>query len=347
MTDKAPGRILIVDDEESIRKLLERRLSKMGHSCVMAVDGAEALEKFGLQTFDLALTDVSMPVMGGIEFTRTARQKDKAISVIILTAHGDMETVLEALRVGAFDYHQKPIEWERLAVSVGNGIERTRLIRENAEYMTTLERKVAERTAELERKNVEMGKRFLETVTALVSATEVKDKYTEGHSRRVATNAKALAEGIKLPVEDSERIYIAGLLHDMGKIGIPDNILLKPGIFSDAERAVMQNHAAFSAEILSNVEAFKDIVHIVMHHHERYDGNGYPAGLKGAEIPIGARVLSIADLFDAMTSSRPHKTRITTEEAIEEIRRVAGTQVDPELADAFIGLLQQSIMVTE
>jgi putative two-component system response regulator len=347
MTDKAPGRILIVDDEESIRKLLDRRLSKMGHSCVLAVDGAEAVGKLGLNTFDLAITDVSMPVMDGIEFTQAARQKDEALSVIILTAHGDMETAVMALRAGAFDYHQKPIEWERLAVSADHGIERTRLIRENAEYMATLERKVAERTAELEKKNLELGKRFLETVTALVSATEVKDKYTEGHSRRVAANAKALALSAKLSVEDSDRIYIAGLLHDMGKIGIPDKILLKPGIFSEEERAVMQNHSTFSADILSNVEAFKDIVHIVLYHHERYDGKGYPTGLKGVEIPIGARALSIADLFDAMTSSRPHKARIATQEAIEEIRRVAGTQVDPELAEAFIGLIRQNILVVE
>jgi putative nucleotidyltransferase with HDIG domain len=347
MTDKAPGRILVVDDEESIRKLLERRLSKIGHSCVLAVDGAEAIEKFGIETFDLVITDVTMPVMDGMGFTRIVRQKDSAISVIILTARGDMETAVMALRVGAFDYHQKPIEWERLAVCVANGIERTRLIRENAEYMATLERKVAERTAELEKKNLELGKRFLETVTALVSATEVKDKYTEGHSRRVAANAKALADGLKLSVEDSERIYIAGLLHDMGKIGIPDKILLKPGIFSEEERAVMQNHSTFSAEILSNVEAFKDIVHIVLHHHERYDGNGYPVGLKGADIPMGARVLSIADLFDAMTSSRPHKGKVMKEAAIEEIRRVAGTQVDPECAEAFIGLIQQNLIVSE
>lgn len=347
MTDRAPGRILIVDDEESIRKLLERRLSKIGYSCVLAADGAEALEKFRLEPFDLALTDVSMPVMDGMEFTRLVRQGDSSISVIILTAHGDMETAVKALRVGAFDYHQKPIEWERLVVSVTNGVERTRLIRENAEYMATLEGKVADRTAELEKKNQELSKRFLETVTALVSATEVKDKYTEGHSRRVASNARALALGAKLSEEDAERIYIAGLLHDMGKIGIPDKILLKPGLFSEAERAIMQSHATFSAEILSNVEAFKDIVHIVLYHHERYDGNGYPVGLKGVDIPVGARVLSIADLFDAMTSSRPHKAKVKTGAAIEEIRRVAGTQVDPELADVFIGLIQQNIMVTE
>lgn len=347
MTDKAPGRILVVDDEESIRKLLERRLSKMGHSCVLAADGADAIGKFGSGLFDLVISDVSMPVMDGIEFASKARHKDAAVSVIILTAHGDMTTAVKALRAGAFDYHQKPMEWERLAVSVSNGIERTRLIRENAEYMLTLERKVAERTAELEKKNLELGKRFLETVTALVSATEAKDKYTEGHSRRVAANAKALANGAKLPAADAEHIYIAGLLHDMGKIGIPDKILLKPGVFSDEERAVMQNHSAFSADILSNVEAFKEIIHIVLYHHERYDGKGYPAGLKGDDIPLGARVLSIADLFDAMTSSRPYKGKVAAEEAVSEMRRVAGSQVDPELAEVFIGLIRQNLVLTE
>lgn len=347
MIDLTPGRLLIVDDEEAITKLLERKFSRAGYSCAVAGDGAEAAEQLKLQQFDVIITDVRMPNMDGMELTELAHRLDNAMSIIVMTAYADLDSAMEALRRGAFDYHPKPIEFEKLAVTIANGIERTRLIRENAEYTATLERKVAERTAELEKKNQELSKHFFETVMALVAATEVKDKYTEGHSRRVAINAKALAERIGLPRNESEEIYTAGLLHDTGKIGIPDEILLKAGVFSAEEREIMQDHTTFSAGILSNVEAFKDILHFVLYHHERYDGNGYPAALKGEDIPMGARILSVADLFDAMTSSRPHKAKITPEAAIEEMKSVAGTQVDPKLSEAFIGLIRENLVVTE
>lgn len=347
MVDLAPGRLLIVDDEQAITKLLERKFSKAGYSCAVANDGAEAVEQLRLHPFDVIVTDVRMPNMDGMELTESAHRMDGSISIIVMTAYADMESAMEALRRGAFDYHPKPIEFEKLAVTIANGIERTRLIRQNAEYTATLERKVAERTEELEKKNQELSKHFFETVMALVAATEVKDKYTEGHSRRVAANAKALAERIGLPPKESEEIYTAGLLHDTGKIGIPDEILLKAGIFSEKERKIMRNHTTFSAGILSNVEVFKDILHFVLYHHERYDGKGYPAALKGEGIPMGARILSVADLFDAMTSSRPHKARMTPEAAIEEMRRVAGAQVDPKLAEAFIALIRENLVVTE
>jgi putative nucleotidyltransferase with HDIG domain len=347
MNDFTPGRLLIVDDEESITKLLERKFSKAGYLCAVSKDGAEAAEQLQNQPFDVIITDVRMPNMDGMELTELAHSLDNSMSIIVMTAYADLDSAMEAMRKGAFDYHPKPIEFEKLAVTIANGLERTRLIREKAEYMRTLERKVAERTAELEKKNQELSKHFLQTVTALVAATEVKDKYTEGHSKRVAVNAKALAERIGLSTQESEGIYTAGLLHDTGKIGIPDGILLKAGIFSPEEREIMQDHTTFSAGILSNVEAFKDILNFVLYHHERYDGAGYPVGLKGEEIPLGARILSIADLFDAMTSSRPHKARMTPKAAIEEMRSVAGTQVDPKLAEAFIGLIQENLMVTE
>lgn len=347
MQKQGMGRILVVDDEESIRRLLDRKLSAMGYSCALAADGVEAINRFGGDRFDLALTDIRMPNMDGLDLTKALRQRDEPLSVIILTAFGDMETAVEALRLGAFDFLLKPIEFDRLSVAVKNGIERTRLIRENKEYTTSLEIKVKERTAELVKKNDELRKNFFETVMALVAATEAKDKYTEGHSRRVAINARVLAERIGLSREESERIYAAGLLHDTGKIGIPDGILLKAGVFSPEERAIMQNHTTFSAEILSNVESFRDILHFVLYHHEQWDGTGYPAGLKGEEIPLGARILSMADLFDAMTSIRPHKFKMKRDDAMEEIKRVSGKQVDPNLTEPFIGLIRENLVITE
>lgn len=341
------GRLLIVDDEESITKVLERRFSKEGYSCDVAADGAKAAERLKLHQFDVMITDVRMPNMDGMKLTEFARSLDSSISIVVMTAFADLDSAMEAMHKGAFDYHPKPVEFEKLAVVVANGVERTRLIREKAEYTANLEKKVAERTKELEKKNLQLRKHFLETVTALVAATEVKDKYTEGHSKRVAANARTLAGRIGLSVEETEGIFTAGLLHDMGKIGIPDEILLKPGVFSPEERQVMQDHTMLSAGILSNVALFKEILHFVLYHHERYDGKGYPVGLKGEEIPLGARILSIADLFDAMTSSRPHRAKITPEAAIEEMMSVAGTQVDPKLAKVFVCLIRENLVVTE
>ncbi|MBF0633456.1 MAG: HD domain-containing protein, partial [Nitrospinae bacterium] len=336
-----------VDDEESITKVLERRFSREGYSCEVAADGAKAADQLKLHQFDVMITDVRMPNMDGMKLTEFAHSLDSSISIVVMTAFADLASAMEAIHKGAFDYHPKPVEFEKLAVVIANGVERARLVRERAEYTATLEKKVAERTKELEKKNLQLRKHFLETVTALVAATEVKDKYTEGHSKRVAANARALAGRIGFSPEELEGIYTAGLLHDMGKIGIPDEILLKPGIFSPEEREVMQDHTTFSAGILSNVEMFRDILHFVLYHHERYDGKGYPAGLSGDQIPLGARILSIADLFDAMTSTRPHKARITQDAAIEEMMSVAGTQVDPKLAREFVRLIRENLVVTE
>lgn len=347
MADLTRGRLLIVDDEESITKVLERKFSNAGYSCAVAADGMKAAEQLNANQFDVIITDVRMPNMDGMKLTELAHSLDGSISIIVMTAYADLNSAMEAIHKGAFDYHPKPIEFEKLAVVIANGVERARLIREKAEYTATLEKKVAERTEELEKKNLQLRKHFIETVTALVAATEVKDKYTEGHSKRVAANARILAERVGLSVEESEGIYTAGLLHDMGKIGIPDEILLKPGIFSPEEREVMQDHTMLSAGILSNVELFKDILHFVLYHHERYDGKGYPVGLKGEEIPLGARILSIADLYDAMTSSRPHRARINPEAAIEEMRSVSGTQVDPKLVKAFIRLIKENLVIAE
>ncbi|MBI5816320.1 MAG: response regulator [Nitrospinae bacterium] len=341
------GKLLLVDDEESVRKVLERRFGKMGYECVTAVDGADAVEKVKESVFDAVVTDVKMPVMSGVDMIPHIRAIDPNLSIILLTAFADVDVAIQALRHGAFDFQFKPMEFDRLTLSAANAVERTRLLREKIEYTKNLEEKVRERTAQLEEKNQRLRKFFYETVMALVSAVEAKDKYTEGHSWRVADNAKAVAREMGLGDAEAENIYLAGMLHDIGKIGIPDRVLLKPGIYTDEERAAMQSHPTMTAAILSNVEDFQDIVRIALHHHEKFSGGGYPVGISGSAIPLGARIITVADAFDAMLSTRPYRPKMRMADAIEQLRLGSGSHFDPDAVEKFLGLLEQDAILFE
>ena len=336
MFKNTAAKVLVVDDEASIRSLIQRRLERIGYSCDTAPDGETALELVKGGRFDLIITDINMPRMNGVELLRAVREIDETVSVIMVTAIMDMDTAIKSLKDGAYDYITKPIEHEKLVLSVSKALEKTRLLRENMEYQSNLERMVRERTAELEEKSLRLRKFFVETTMALVSAIEAKDKYTEGHSRRVADYSRRLAVRIGLSDQEAERIYVAGVLHDIGKIGIPDRILQKPGYFNDEERSVMQTHPKMSADILAKIEDFNDILEMVLHHHERFDGAGYPGRIAGENIPVWARVLSVADAFDAMTSQRPYRPSLSLSTAINEIQKGRGSQLDPEIAGEFL-----------
>lgn len=340
MSENNTGRVLIVDDEESIRTFIKRRLSRLGYECRAAEDGAAALAVAAENKFDVALTDINMPRMNGLELLRRLRGMDETISVIMVTAVIDMDAAVTSLREGAVDYITKPIESEKLMISVANAVEKARLLRENIEYRDHLERMVEERSAEAREKSRRLKQFFVETTMALVSAIEAKDKYTEGHSRRVAEYSRRTALRLGLSEDEAERIFVAGSLHDIGKIGIPDRVLTKPGVFNDEERRIMNRHSTLSANILAYIEDFKDIKDMVLSHHERYDGEGYPEGLAGEAIPLGARILAVTDAFDAMTSERPYRPRMSTENAVGEIRRGMGTQFDTRVAGVFIAIVE-------
>ncbi|MGK7345380.1 MAG: HD-GYP domain-containing protein [Candidatus Nitrospinota bacterium M3_3B_026] len=341
MSEDNTGRILIVDDEESIRTFINRRLSRLGYECRVAEDGAAALAIAAGEKFDVALTDINMPRMDGLELLRRLRGMDETISVIMVTAVVDMNAAVTSLKEGALDYITKPIESEKLVVSVANAVEKARLLRENIDYRDHLERMVEERSAEVREKSLRLKQFFVETTMALVSAIEAKDKYTEGHSRRVAEYSRKTALKLGLSGNEAEMVFVAGSLHDIGKIGIPDRVLSKPGVFNDEERRIMNRHSTLSANILAYIEDYKDIKEMVLSHHERYDGDGYPEGLAGEAIPLGARILAVADTFDAMTSERPYRPRMSAERAVEEIRRGMGQQFDQRVAAAFIALVEE------
>ena len=328
--------ILVVEDEPSVREILCWRLNEERYSCETAASAVLALELFDAgKRFDLVVSDIRMPGLSGIDLLKRVREIDPDMAVIMVTAVSDMSIAIETLKMGAYDYITKPFNLDEVCIAVERALEKRSLILKNREYQMFLEDKVEEQTREI--KNL-----YLDAVKSLVSALEAKDKYTEGHSRRVTQYAVEVAKRMQFPREKIHKIYLAGLLHDIGKIGIRESILNKPTTLDAEEYSHIYDHPAISAKILSPILRDKDILGYVKHHHEFWDGSGRPDGLKGESIPDGARVLAVADMFDAITSDRPYRTARTVSYAVAEARRCAGTQFDPKVVEAFLVFVQES-----
>ncbi len=328
--------ILVVDDERLVNSILARYLSQMGYACITAQSGPEALEKLDGQSCALALCDIRMPGMDGIELLKRMKEWDDEIAVIMVSAVDNREVAVEAMRAGAYDYVIKPFHLEEVLISVQRALENRRLILERKEYQRNLERKVEERTRELAQKNEELQRLFISAIQSIVLTLQAKDEYTEDHSRRVAAQASAIAKELSLPEEEVENIRRAALLHDLGKIGTKDSILNKPGRLTAEEGDEIRMHPLIAASILEPITPLREVITYIKHAHERYDGGGYPDGLKGEEIPLGARIISVADVFDAMTSPRPYRAAMGPEAVLEHIRNEAGKQLDPAVVDAFL-----------
>lgn len=337
MTER-PLEVLIVEDDPPIRQVLSELFTGCGYASLVAAHGQEGLEVFRGRRPALVVTDLKMPVMDGVELLRQVKTLEPDAAVVVLTGFGDVKTAIESLKLGAADYIMKPVNFEELRIAAERALERRRLTIENREYQATLEQQVREQTEELAQALNASAAAYRQTLEALGSALDTRDVGTQAHSRRVVGYARLLAHavGIQEPLlTDIER---GVLLHDIGKIGIPDSILLKPGPLSPDEWKIMRTHAELGGQLLSRIEFLKGAVPVVLHHHERWDGGGYPVGLKGEEIPLGARIFAIVDAFDAMTVDRPYSRAISAEAAREEIRRCAGTHFDPRLVEIFLGL---------
>jgi response regulator RpfG family c-di-GMP phosphodiesterase len=321
--------ILIVDDEEAIRKLLERKLSSQGYLCQTASNADQALEKLRHNTVDLVILDIKMPGKSGVEALPEIRASYPDTAVIMATATTDASTAIQCMKQGAYDYVPKPFNLDEVALSVDRALEKRRLELENRDYQQHLEQKVAEQARKIRAA-------FLNAITALAHALEAKDRYTSGHSQRVAETSVAIARELGLPQEGIEKIRLAGLVHDIGKIGVRESILNKASRLADEESLHVRCHCEIGEHILDPVVDDKEILLMVRHHHERYDGHGYPDGLCGEQIPLGARILAIADAYDAMTSDRPYRAALGTEVACLETERCKGTQLDPSVVDAFL-----------
>lgn len=329
--------ILIVEDEPSVREILTWRLKEDGYECDSAPNASLALKLLnGGKRYELMMSDIRMPGISGVELLKHVRDLDPDMAVIMVTAVNDVNIAIETLKLGAFDYITKPFNLDEVCISVERALEKRTLVQKNREYQMYLEEKVEEQTREIR-------VLYLDAIKSLVSALEAKDKYTEGHSRRVTLFAVEIARRMALPRDNIRKIYLAGLLHDIGKIGVRESVLNKPTQLDSEEFSHIHRHPSLSARILFPILRDSEVLGYIRHHHEHWDGSGRPDGLEKTEIPLGARILAVADAFDAITSDRPYRTARTVSFAVEEIVSHSGTQFDPEIISAFQRFVSESL----
>ena len=344
--------ILIVDDERVIRELLTEHFSSHGFRVITVNNAFEALAQIATMDVDLMLCDIDMPGKDGISLLQEVKITKPELDVVMVTGVVDTGTALRAIRLGASDYVVKPFNLEEVSITVDRILEKRRLVRENREYQLNLERKVAERTQQLQAKNDEIRKLFRDlkaaydeiqrsyqvTLEALVAALDSRDTETQDHSLRVAQFTYVLAEAMGVREPELSQVRWGALLHDIGKIGIPDAILRKPGKLTEDEFEIMKQHPEKGYRILENIRFLEMAREIVMAHQEKFDGTGYPKGSQGEEIPLGARIFSVVDTFDAMTSNRPYRNALPYEKARKELQQFSGTQFDPKVVEAFCSI---------
>src|SRR6267378_743674 len=328
------GKVLIVDDEPEIVAFIRELLMSRRHTVVGISDSREAAAEFDSFQPDVCILDFRMPHFTGSVLLDAFKQKDAAVEVIFLTAQDETSLAVDLMKRGAIDFLLKPVELSQLELSIGRALEHRRLIVENENYRLHLEQLVLEKTRALNQALTSLKYVHSATLDALSMALDFRDQSTSGHSRRVA-DLTAGAAGV-LGIKDAALVQIehGALLHDIGKLKIPDGILWKPAKLDDDEWKIMRRHAEYGFEFLSNIEFLKGAADIVYSHHEKYDGTGYPRGLKGQDIPFGARVFAIVDSVDAMIYKRPYNKPITFRQAAEEVRRCTGTQFDPDLVES-------------
>lgn len=314
--------ILAVDDEQNNLSLLNRTL-RSDYNILLASSGQEALEiveEHGNE-ISLIVSDQKMPIMEGTEFFKRISAKYPNIVKILLTGHSNIDILVEAINdCHLFQYILKPFEPEQLCMIVENGIKKYELSASRIQIL------------------LDLSELFYKTIKSIAYALDAKDEYTHGHSMRVTLYSLALAKSLNLPDGLLEEIETTGLLHDIGKIAIPEKILLKPGKLTEEEYEIIKKHPELGENLVGGIGKLKLISNWLKYHHERYDGKGYPEGLVGDAIPISSRIIAIADTYDAMTSSRSYRPALSHYEAIEEIKRCSGTQFDPELAKLFISI---------
>lgn len=334
------GRLLIVDDEFMIRELLSSALSKEGYDCITAADTAECLQLTAQHELDLTLLDIMMPGSSGIQVLPKLKQQHPDMAVLMVTAVSDIETALSCISMGADDYIVKPFSLDRILITVQNSLEKRRLKLENREYQNNLEQKVREQTLQIKQAMEDLHRSYEFTLAALVRALDAREKEVGSHSERVKNYTLLLGAKCGVCKSDLSLLAKGTLLHDIGKIGVPDKILLKGSALNQDEWLEMRKHPLVGYEILSGAGTFRDVSGFVLSHHEKYDGSGYPHGLKGEEIPLSARIFTFADTLDAMTSDRPYRKALPFRNVIDEIKRCRGTQFDPHIADAFLAIPQ-------
>lgn len=342
----APARILIVDDDEAVRDVISVLLTDEGYSCHLASSPEAALDALDESETPLIISDLKMGTMGrdGLWLLDQVRDRHPDTSMIMMTGLGDTEIAVDCLRRGAVDYLVKPIKILPLVKSVERALAKRRIELARKRYQKKLERKVRERTADLRKAFKDIATTYQNTLLALVSALDAREHETSDHSQRVVRYTSAVAERLGIKGPELDEIARGALLHDIGKIGVPDAVLLKPGKLTPDEWVEMRKHPDTGFQMIQPIPFLSTPADIVLSHQERWDGQGYPRNLKGHEIHIGARIFCIADTLDAMTSDRPYRKGTTFANAIAEIDRCKGTQFDPEAVRAFLDIGEAGLM---
>ncbi|WP_419781569.1 HD domain-containing phosphohydrolase [Maridesulfovibrio sp.] len=343
-------KILVVDDEPHNIVLLEGILSKLGHDVVGAENAVVALEVLD-RSFDLVLSDVMMPVMNGFEFVTKIRENEETqdIPVIMVTTLSQRDDRLKAVEVGANDFITKPIDIVELKIRTNSMLKQKAQHDEIKSFQVDLHEMVENRTLELREALARLDEAHVETIHHLCAAAEYKDEETANHLVRMAEYSRILAENIGLDQKTVELIHTSAPMHDIGKIGIPDSILLKPGTLTAEEWDVMKSHAIIGGNILSMGSS--DYINmgavIALSHHEKWDGSGYPNGFSGDEIPLPGRICAVADVFDALTSKRPYKEPFSIEKSLEIMKEGRGNHFDPQLIDIFFDNIDEILEIQE
>ncbi|HEV2232490.1 MAG TPA: HD domain-containing phosphohydrolase [Terriglobia bacterium] len=330
--------VLIVDDEPSVCQLLSNKLKHEGFQCRTCSSAEEAAGLVQEKAFDVVISDLRMPGMSGLDLLEIVRKKHPRTAFLMVTGVDDVRVGIDAMKRGADDYLGKPFQLEGVIAAIERALQKKRLVIEVETYRENLEQMAEQRTKQLHNAMKRIEGTYDETLEALGAALDLRDTETEGHSRRVSRCCLEMAKKMECTSEQLKQIARGSYLHDIGKIGIPDAILLKPGRLTEEETAVMQTHARVGYDLVSRIAFLAPAAEIVLTHQEQYNGTGYPQGLMGEEIPLGARIFAVADTLDAMTSDRPYRRALSLSTARAEITRESGRQFDPEVVRVFLSI---------
>jgi len=328
--------ILYVEDEQLLQDKIKIYLQKFFSVVDTALNGEEALNKYNKNSYDIILTDINMPIMNGIEMSKIIREKNQHQTIIIISAYTDTNYFMDSIKIGIDGYILKPIDFKQLNITLYKAVDKLQNQKQNLQYKQNLEESVKKRTLEVQTLLYEKMDTYKQILYTLVNIIEERDTYTGGHSQRVAKYSYIIAKELGFDEKSCENIYQAGILHDIGKVIIPDIILLKPSKLDDNEYKIIQEHVNLGVELISKIPALNKLSKFISQHHERLDGSGYPNQLKGDEIYIESQILGLCDMFDAMTTSRIYKVNKNIEDVLDEIKQLSGIHFEKRVVDAAI-----------
>src|SRR5258707_1115474 len=331
--------ILVVDDEDAIRNALKNFLTQQEFEVYAAGSGEEALQQLQRHRIALMLCDIRMPGTSGVDLVPDALEIEPELAILMLTAVNDATSAALCMQRGAMDYLTKPIELADLGRAVQRALKRREMLLENRQLNQWLKEEVTTRTAEVQRERMKLERLSIATLEALVNALEAKDAYMRGHSARVADLSATVAHELGISEEDVEHVRVAGRLHDLGKIGTRESVLNKQGALTPDEFEHVKQHVIIGSQILAPLTHLGDIIPAVRHHHERGDGTGYPDGLRGEEIPMGARIIGAAEGFAALSTSRAYQEKMSPEKAVERAADLSGTALDSKDYEALVSVV--------